>query len=172
MAFSPFPNPLRFFTVSWMNFKSISHTSIVHCSAIKSLSQKHPNTYFLHSPSSPNSGDSRSSNSTLRTSASATMPSSKHPSTSSKKAHNGSDKGLKSSKRVHNDSSQGTSLHSLSHTHTHTHSQQWAQEELIERYVSDERDYRSYAVKEYDLCQEEARRKHDEGLREVMGKKY
>jgi len=38
--------------------------------------------------------------------------------------------------------------------------------------VQDERDYKSYAVEEYDPYQEEERRKHQEGLKEVVGKRY
>jgi hypothetical protein len=38
--------------------------------------------------------------------------------------------------------------------------------------MGDERDHRSYAVTEYDPLQEEARRRREERLREVVGRGY
>jgi len=84
------------------------------------------------------------------------MGSSSH--SSSTKAHNGSSRSTSSR-------SSGSS-HGKSHKNKHSHSSK----EGVERYVQDERDYKSYAVKDYDPCQGEARRKHSEMLRDVVGK--
>ena len=43
---------------------------------------------------------------------------------------------------------------------------------MVERFVDDERDYRSYAVKEFDPHQMEAKRKHREVLHDVVARRY
>ena len=73
-----------------------------------------------------------------------------------------------SSKKGHNGSARGSSN---SHSHNHKHHSK-EKDQLVDRFVRDERDYRSYAVTEYDPLQEEARRRRDERLKDVVGRRY
>jgi hypothetical protein len=75
-----------------------------------------------------------------------------------------------SSTKAHNGSSRSTSSRSSGSSHGKSHKHSHSSKEGVERYVQDERDYKSYAVKDYDPCQEAARRKHSEMLRDVVGK--
>jgi len=47
-----------------------------------------------------------------------------------------------------------------------------SREQLVERYIRDERDHRSLAVEQYDQCQEEAKRGKVERLKEIVGERY
>lgn len=87
-----------------------------------------------------------------------------HRSTSSTKAHNGSAKG----------SSSATSSTSKAHSYKHKHnsSKDQSGEETVERFVQDDRDHRSFAVAEYDVHQVDAKKRHAEKLKDVVGKKY
>jgi hypothetical protein len=76
-----------------------------------------------------------------------------------------------SSKKGHNGSARGSS-HSHSHKHKHHSKESEGKDKLVDRFVRDERDYRSYAVTEYDPLQEEARRRREERLRDVVGRRY
>jgi hypothetical protein len=53
----------------------------------------------------------------------------------------------------------------------HSHSSKSA-EELVDRYVKDAPDHRSYAVTEYDPHQKEARKERENRIRDVVEKKY
>jgi hypothetical protein len=91
--------------------------------------------------------------------------SSTKPKASSTKAHNGSSKSGHKASPYHS---------SLPHEHSHS-SHGAAQSDkgaTVERFMHDERDHRSFAIKEFDEHQEEARRKHEEVLRVVVGKRY
>lgn len=46
--------------------------------------------------------------------------------------------------------------------------QSQAEEKPVDSYMKDERDFRSYAVKEYDVHQETAKKNHGENLKEVV----
>ncbi len=72
---------------------------------------------------------------------------------------------------VQNGSSSSRASHSYSYPNTQTGQPNSAQE-TVDRFVRDERDHRSFAVVEYDACQEAARTKHAQALKEVVGKKY
>jgi hypothetical protein len=76
----------------------------------------------------------------------------------------------KSSTKAHNGSSRSTSSKSSgsSHRKSHKHSSSHSSNEPVERFVQDERDYRSHAVQEYDAYQEASRKKHSEMLRDVV----
>jgi hypothetical protein len=79
---------------------------------------------------------------------------------SSTKAHNGSS---------HSRSSSHTSSRSFGSSRSQPHKYSFHScKETVERYVQEERDYKSYAVKDYDLCQEAAKRKHSKILRDVV----
>ncbi len=78
----------------------------------------------------------------------------------SKKAHNGSAASSPSSQQ-----------HATSHAHMHANSE-ISREQLVERYIRDERDHRSLAVEQYDQCQEEAKRGKVERLKEIVGERY
>ncbi|CZT10878.1 uncharacterized protein RAG0_15210 [Rhynchosporium agropyri] len=105
-----------------------------------------------------------------------------HPksSSSSTKAHSGSHSGSSSHKFTSSQS------HAPSHTSKHhsspssssspknstSNSKSVTNPETLERFVRDERDHRSYAVEQYDAYQEAEKRKREERLRDVVGKKY
>jgi hypothetical protein len=81
---------------------------------------------------------------------------------SSIKAQNGSSKsGHKTKSHSHSSSS-----------HKHFHSTQIDKGATVKRFILDERDHRSFAVKDFDAHQAEARRKHEEVLRDVVGMRY
>jgi hypothetical protein len=89
-----------------------------------------------------------------------------------------SHKGKSSSTKAQNGSFKGG--HSSS-SHKHGHSTNKSKdstkadndkEVVVERFVDDERDYRSYAVTEFDAHQEAARRRHRDDLIDVVGKRY
>lgn len=82
---------------------------------------------------------------------------------SSTKAQNGSSKSGRKHSHMH-------SSHSHSHHHFQsTHSDRGA---IAEWFMHDERDHRSFAVKEFDAYQEAAKRKHEEELKFVVKKTY
>jgi hypothetical protein len=74
------------------------------------------------------------------------------------------------STKAQNGSSRSSSSRSSgsSDKKSHKHSSSRSSKESVERYVQDERDYRSHAVQEYDACQEASRREHSERLRDVV----
>jgi hypothetical protein len=76
--------------------------------------------------------------------------------TASKKAYNGS---AKDSSSTHK------------HKHKYSHSSKSPQE-TVDKYVKDERDYRSYAVTEYDPYQQEARKERQDRIRDVVERSY
>ena len=78
-----------------------------------------------------------------------------------------------SSQKGHNGSARGSS-HSHSHSHKHKHHSKESEgkTKLVDRFLRDERDHRSYAVTEYDPLQEEAQRRREERLRDVVGRRY
>lgn len=78
------------------------------------------------------------------------------------KAQNGSSKGRR---YAHSPASRR-------HTHSTLKSKESGQANVVERLVTYERDHRSYAVKEFDAHQEEARRRHQDELINVVGKGY
>ncbi|CZR55739.1 uncharacterized protein PAC_05627 [Phialocephala subalpina] len=80
---------------------------------------------------------------------------------SSTKAHNGSTKPVKSSSHP-----------SKSHKHTDKASKASSSQERVDRFIKDDRDYKSHAVTEYDPYQDEARRQHEEQLKDVIEKRY
>jgi hypothetical protein len=75
-----------------------------------------------------------------------------------------------SSTKAHNGSSRSTSSQSSgsSHRKSHKHSSSHSSKEPVQRYVQDERDYRSHAVQEYDAYQDISRREHSEKLKDVI----
>lgn len=83
-----------------------------------------------------------------------------------------SPKGKTSSTKAHNGSSKNG--HSSSHKHTQKSHKSKDDEkaDIVERFVRDERDHRSYAVSEFDAHQEAARRRHRDELASVVGKGY
>ena len=87
------------------------------------------------------------------------------PKASSTKAHNGSSKSGNKSSHNHSSSSH---IHSQS-PHRTAESDERA---TVRRFIFDERDHRSLVVKEFDGHQQEARKKHEEVLRIVVGKRY
>ncbi|KAL2061297.1 hypothetical protein VTL71DRAFT_7570 [Oculimacula yallundae] len=91
-----------------------------------------------------------------------------HTGSSSTKGHNGSHKGSLSSRRE-------TFTTSDKHKTSASSKQKQksgAGEGSVERFVRDERDYRSFAVEEYDPHQEAAKQSHAEKLKDVVQKKY
>jgi hypothetical protein len=88
---------------------------------------------------------------------------------SSTKGHNGSFKnGHKSSPNNHahstrTQSSQSTSSHK---------SKESDKEYAVERFVREERDYRSHAVREFDAHQEAATTRHRDEIIGVVGRRY
>ena len=89
------------------------------------------------------------------------MANSNNPKALSTKAHNGSSKCGHQSSHKH--------IHS---SHSHSHSSRSDKSAIVERFIHDERDHRSLAVKEYDAHQGAARRRHEEELRGVVGMQY
>lgn len=81
------------------------------------------------------------------------MPSSQKP-TSSKKVHRGSVKSASS------------------HRSFHPSPKSYASERPIDRYLDAERDYKSYAVVEYDPYQDAAKAAHEKQLRDVLEMDY
>ena len=81
----------------------------------------------------------------------------------------------KTSKKAHHGSAKSGSSHKSSSNHHHDFygsSSQAEQEQLVDRYVNDERDYKSYAVEEYDPHQGAAQLQHQAQLREVLKRDY
>jgi hypothetical protein len=74
-----------------------------------------------------------------------------------------------SSKKVQRGSAKSTSS---SHPSSHTSSKSSERERLIDRYVEEERDYKSYAVADYDPHQESARLRHEKQLRDMVEMDY
>lgn len=93
------------------------------------------------------------------TGANPTMPS------SSTKAHSGSHGGSSSS---HN----STSSHSHTHSTISSSSKDKSSSEIVDRFVREERDHRSFAVEEFDAHQESAKQSHADTLMDVVGKNY
>ncbi|KAF8863121.1 hypothetical protein BDZ45DRAFT_670716 [Acephala macrosclerotiorum] len=81
---------------------------------------------------------------------------------SSTKAHHGSAKSAKASSR--------SKPHSKKHADKSSKSS--ATGEQVDRFIKDDRDYKSHAVMEYDPCQDEAKRQHEEQLKGVVDKRY
>jgi hypothetical protein len=88
-----------------------------------------------------------------------TLKTSSKSKTFSTKAHNGSSKGSRSPAPHKN-------------THSSHHHVSQPTEKAVDRFMGDERDHRSYVVKEYDAHQKEAKQKHQEGLVDVVRKRY
>lgn len=84
---------------------------------------------------------------------------------SSKRAHNGSSASVS---RTSSQLKSKTSSSKSKSKSSHSYAKKEEKEERLNRYVHDERDFRSYAVKEYDALQEDARRKHKKEIREVL----
>lgn len=61
---------------------------------------------------------------------------------------------------------------SSSHPSYLTSSKSPERERLIHRYVEEERDYKSYAVEDYDPHQEAARLRHEKQLRDAVEMDY
>jgi hypothetical protein len=85
---------------------------------------------------------------------------------SSKRAHNGSSASV--SRTSSSQLKSKTSSSKPKSKSSHSYAKKEEKEERLNRYVHDERDFRSYAVKEYDALQEDARRKHKKEIREVL----
>ena len=93
------------------------------------------------------------------TGANPTMPS------SSTKAHSGSHRGSSSS---HN----SNSSHSHTHSTSSSSSKNKSSSEIVDRFVREERDHRSFAVEEFDAHQESAKQSHADMLVDAVGKNY
>lgn len=74
-----------------------------------------------------------------------------------------------SSKKARRGSAKSTSS---SHASSHTSSKSSEHETPIDRYIKEERDYKSHAVADYDPYQEAARLRHEKQLRDVVEKNY
>lgn len=96
------------------------------------------------------------------------MSSSKNIETSSKKTHK---KKHSSSTKAHRGSSKGKAEASYT-AQTNGHENHLDGEQLLDRFMEDERDYKSYIVEEFDEYQQEARRKHEEELEKIVKKEY
>ncbi|RDW60572.1 hypothetical protein BP6252_11955 [Coleophoma cylindrospora] len=75
-------------------------------------------------------------------------------------------KATSSSRKAHH-GSQNSSTTS-SHNYSYPSSAAIPRAKPIDRYVAEERDYKSYTVQQYDAFQEEARRRHEQQLLEVF----
>ncbi|KAH7379700.1 hypothetical protein BKA64DRAFT_713746 [Cadophora sp. MPI-SDFR-AT-0126] len=79
-----------------------------------------------------------------------------------------------SSTKAHSGSHKGSTSHKSSSSQKHSESspKNKSSGEIVERFVQEDRDHRSFAIEEYDAHQEAARQSHAEKLRDAVEKDY
>jgi len=87
----------------------------------------------------------------------------------SKRSHSSQDDASSSSsQQAHHGSAQGSESHHSSSSHVFSSRSSHSREEAVARFMKEERDFKSYAVKEYDAYQAAAKLRHKEALKEVV----
>jgi len=83
-----------------------------------------------------------------------------------------------SSTKAHSGSHKGSSSHRSKTSHSHKHSKSSSSsknkssDEIVDRFVREDRDHRSFAVEEFDAHQESAKQSHADILRDAVEKNY
>ena len=77
-----------------------------------------------------------------------------------------------STKGYHGSSNERSTGQSSSATDKSERNRRTDNNELVDRFVKDERDYRSNAVGDYDAHQDHAKRMHREELEKIVGRQY